>query len=297
MLRRLVLTGCSVVCVAMIAIAWAGRYHAAVPQGACEIQGEVMRLDGLPEASGLAASRKSPGRLWTHNDSGDPVIHAIDTKGRVAGLVTLTGAALDDWEAIALGPCDSGDCLYIGDIGDNDATRADITIYRVPEPAQASGSANVTGVFRAIYPDGKHDAEALLVAPDGTLHIMTKGDTGSVALYRFPRDLRDDAVMRLERVGEPLSKDKPASDARITDGAVAPDGSRVVLRTKTAMTFYAAADFFKGTFTETGRVDLKPLGEPQGEAVAFGPGNTLFVAGEGGGKSQPGTLAELSCAK
>ena len=104
-------------------------------------------------------------------------------------------------------------------------------------------------------------------------------------------------MIRLERVGAPMSEGKPASDARITDGAVSPDGSTVVLRTKTAMTFYAAADFFKGTFTETGRVDLKPLGEPQGEAVTFGSGSVLYVAGEGGGKGQPGTLTVLSCAK
>ena len=46
------------------------------------------------------------------------------------------------------------------------------------------------------------------------------------------------------------------------------------------------------------RVDLKSVGEPQGEAVAFGPSSTtVYVAGEGGGKSQPGTLAVLSCAK
>jgi hypothetical protein len=42
-------------------------------------------------------------------------------------------------------------------------------------------------------------------------------------------------------------------------------------------------------------MDLKPLKEPQGEGVAFGPSNIVYVAGEGGGKSQPGTLAALSC--
>jgi hypothetical protein len=42
-------------------------------------------------------------------------------------------------------------------------------------------------------------------------------------------------------------------------------------------------------------VSLSSLKEPQGEGVAFGPENTLFLAGEGGGKGQPGTFAQLSC--
>ena len=255
-----------------------------------------MRLDGLPEASGLAVSRAIPGRLWAHNDSGKPQIFALDANGKVTGRVSLSGAAMEDWEAMASGPCGSSTCLYIADIGDNSAGRSEITIYRVPEPAKAGGSAQVNGVFRASYPDGAHDAEALLAAPDGTLHIVTKGDTGHVALYRFPREMREGTILRLERIGDPLSNGKPAEDARITDGAISVDGEWVVLRTRTALMFYRASDFLKGNFRKARSVDLKPLAEPQGEAVAFGPANMVYVAGEGGGKSQPGTLAALSCA-
>jgi hypothetical protein len=61
------------------------------------------------------------------------------------------------------------------------------------------------------------------------------------------------------------------------------------------LTFYGAASFLKGDFREARRIDLRPLREPQGEGITFGPGNTVFLAGEGGGKSQPGTLAALSC--
>jgi hypothetical protein len=258
----------------------------------------MMRLAGLPEASGLVASRVTPGRLWAHNDSGEPEIVALDAKGTVTGRVSIAGAALEDWEALASGACGNGTCLYIGDIGDNNAKRSEIIIYRVPEPAKAGGSAQVDGVFRASYPDGAHDAEALLVSPDGRLYIVTKGDTGHVALYRFPQQLRARTAVRLERVGAPLSKGEPAQNARITDGAISSDGEWVVLRTREALTFYRAAEFFKGDFREARSVDLTPIGEPQGEAVAFGPSNnTLYVAGEGGGKSQPGTLSVLSCAR
>src|SRR5687768_11152758 len=290
MLKRCVMVICSLTIAVVQAMA-----SQAKSSSACKPAGSMMRLAGLPEASGLVVSRVTQGRLWAHNDSGKPEIFAIDANGKVTGRVTLSGAKLQDWEAMAAVPCGSGACLYIADIGDNSAARSEIIIYRVPEPAKASGSAQVDGVFRASYPDGAHDAEALLAAPDGTLYVVTKGDTGHVALYRFPRELREGVTMRLERVGDPLSNDKPSNDARITDGAFSADGQWVVLRTRTALTFYRASDFLKGNFRKARSVDLKPLGEPQGEAVAFGAANMVYVAGEGGGKSQPGTLAVLSC--
>ena len=296
MLKRCVMVTCAVIGTATPATASPAAQGNPTPT--CKPAGSMMRLAELPEASGLVASRVTSGRLWAHNDSGKPEIVALDAKGTVTGRVSIAGAALEDWEALATGACGNGTCLYIGDIGDNNGKRSEIVIYRVPEPAQGGGSAKVDGIFRASYPDGAHDAEALLAAPDGTLYVMTKGDASHIALYRFPRELRAGTTMRLERVGAPLSKGEPAQDARITDGAISSDGETVVLRTRTALMFYRATDFLKGDFREAGRVDLKPLGEPQGEAVAFGSSNNMvYIAGEGGGKSQPGTLSVLSCAK
>ena len=296
MLKRCVTMVCAMGAAAVSAAAFVPVSQAG-GSNVCQATGAMMRLPELREASGLAASRSTPGLLWTHNDSGKPEIFAVDTKGKVTGRVSVTGANVVDWEAIASGPCGSGNCLYIADIGDNSAERNDVTIYRVPEPAKDAGTARADGVFRASYPDGAHDAEAMLVAPDGALYIVTKGETGPIALYRFPRELKPGTAMRLERVGSPLSKGKSEQSAHITDGAISPDGDSVVLRTRNALMFYRAADFLKGDFREARRADLKGLGEPQGEGVAFGPSNTVYVAGEGGGKSQPGTLAALTCAR
>lgn len=262
---------------------------------ACQVTGALARLADLPEASGLAVSRAS-GRFWAHNDSGEPIVYALDANGKTAGRVTIDGATVEDWEALAIGPCPAGSCIYIADIGDNDAERSGITIYRVAEPTEAGGSTKVTDTFHAVYPDGAHDAETLLVSPDGALFIVTKGDTGPIALYKFPRELEGGTTLRLERVGQALSS-KPADDARITDGAISNDGEWVALRTRAALAFYRASDFLRGEFREVRRMDLTSLGEPQGEAVAFGTGDSVFLAGEGGGKKQPGTLAVLSCSQ
>jgi hypothetical protein len=217
---------------------------------------------------------------------------ALDSRGGITGQVRVSGAAVEDWEAIAIGSCDAGSCIYIGDIGDNKAGRRSITVYQAPEPADAAGAASVSGVFHATYPDGAHDAEALLAA-GGRLYVVTKGETGPVAIYRFPSPLTAGATMRLERIIS-LSA-KADAESRITDGSVSPDGEWVVLRSRAALTFYRAADLLGGQALVASTIDLTSLKEPQGEGVALGADNSVFVAGEGGGKGQSGTFARLSC--
>jgi len=265
-----------------------------VPAPRCQVSGPVARIAELPEASGVAVSRRSPGRLWSHNDSGEPVLVALDARGAVTGRVRLSGVKLEDWEALAVGSCPAGSCIYIGDIGDNQAARKRITIHRVPEPSTEDAVA-VKEMFHGTYPDGAHDAETLLVAADGGLFIVTKGETGAVGLYRFPRELRPGATHQLERVGKTRASKKASETDRITDGAVSPDGTWVVLRTRQDLAFHRAADLFAGNWLEAGRVDLKGVGEAQGEGVAIAADGTVFLTGEGGGKSQPGTFARFAC--
>jgi hypothetical protein len=260
----------------------------------CRPSGSLARLPEIAEASGIAVSRQVPGRLWAHNDSGEPVIFALDAQGRVTGRVRLTGATVEDWEAIAVGPCPAGSCLYIADIGDNDAERKRITIYRLPEPDGAGATAAVTDVFHATYPDGSHDAETLLVTADGGLYVVTKGETGPLALYKFTA-LENGGTVPLERVGATAATLDRA--ARITDGAVSPDGQLTVLRSLSRLTFYRTADLVAGQWREVSRVDLASLQEPQGEAVALGADNVVFLAGEGGTKGQPGTFVRFICGR
>jgi hypothetical protein len=262
----------------------------------CQSAGPLVRIAELPEGSGVAMSQRSPGRLWAHNDSGAPVLLALDDKGAVAGRVRVPGAKVEDWEAVAVGDCPAGTCIYVADIGDNDAERRSIAIYRVPEPADASGPVAAADILRATYPDGAHDAEALLVTPKGEILIVTKGDTGPVAIYRFPQDIKPGGTVTLQRIGEPRRAGRVAADERITDGAVSPSGSWIALRTTTAVLVYRTAELLSGNWGETSRISLKALGEPQGEGIAFGDEKTIYLVGEGGGRSQPGTFGRLTCA-
>jgi len=271
-------------------------------QATCRVDGELARLAPLPEASGVAVSRRVPGRLWTHNDSGQPVLFMLDARGAVTARIQLSGARVTDWEAVSSGACPTGSCLYVGDIGDNDAIRDLITVYRLTEPGDTPSGATAStadfDVFRARYPDGAHDAETLLVTPDGSLYIVTKGSTGPVALYRFPLEPRADGrVVQLEQIGRPRSSGPVRSDEQITDGAISFDGARVVLRTHEALYFYRTAQLLAGDWRGAEVVNLKHVGEAQGEGVALGANNETYLVGEGGGGSRPGTFAHLTCSR
>ena len=278
----------------LFAVPTARAQQAAAPP-VCKPAGPLIRVPGLAEGSGVAASRRVPGRLWTHNDSGDPTLVALDASGSVTGRLRLAGTKVEDWEAVAVGPCPAGSCIYVADIGDNDAERARVTIYRVPEPDAGTDSVQAADVFHVTYPDGPHDAETLLVTPAGDVLIVTKGDTGSVAVFRLPENAKPGAAVQLIPVVKPGGSGRPSKDARITDGAVSPDGAWGALRTTREVFFHRMDELLAGTWREAGRLSLGGLGEPQGEGIAFGDVNTLYLVGEGGGGKQPGTFARLTC--
>jgi hypothetical protein len=286
--------------VLVLLLAWVGVWHMDTPAGphsrsdseTCRVAGELVRLPDLPEASGIAASRRMPGVLWAHNDSGPPVIVALDQQGRTKGRVRLTGANVEDWEDIAVGPCPQGSCVYVADIGDNKGARGRITVYRVTEPALDAAATPPVEAFHATYPDGPHDAEALFVTPAGDVFLVSKGDPGPVALYRVP--LHAGSVARLERVGEPLSSRAQSRD-RPTGAASSPDGETIAIRSNTWIAFYSRAELTSGRWHAKFRFDLAGIGEPQGEGVALGSDGVVYLAGESGGQSRGGTLARLTC--
>lgn len=262
----------------------------------CRAVGEIVRLRELPEASGVAASRRTPGVFWAHNDSGEPVIYALDRQGTVTGRIRVTGASVDDWEDIAVGPCPQGSCVYIADIGDNSGTRKSITLFRAVEPAPGDAATHGVEAFEATYPDGPHDAEALFVTEDSDVLLITKGDPGPVALYRFPRRLAGGKTWPLERIGEPIADAKIEAKDRPTAAALSPDGQWVAVRTTHWVAFHRAADLIAGRWREEFRSDVNGLGEPRGEGITFAGNDTLVLVGEAGGPfGGSGTFARLAC--
>lgn len=195
----------------------------------------------IDESSGLVASRRNPGRLWTHNDSGDdPDIYCLDGQARTCGVWRVTGAEAFDWEDIAAGPGPrAGEpYLYVGDIGDNIDHRSQIVVYRLPEPTvgapgpvgtkSSPTATEKADALRLRYPDGPHDAEALLVHPvSGDVYVVTKDPRGA-GVYKAAAPLDPATVATLTRVTT-----LQLGGEVVTGGDVSGDGTRVALCTYT----------------------------------------------------------------
>ncbi|WUJ72594.1 esterase-like activity of phytase family protein [Kribbella soli] len=223
--------------------------------------------DRIKESSGLAKSVKHPGTYYTVNDSGDTGrVFAIDgTTGKVEAVLRF-GAKVTDVEALGV---DRDGTIYIADIGDNKASRDQIEIYTIPEPATLEDADLRYHQFDFKYPDGAHDAETLLIEPGTSqLYIVTKELKGTGGIYAAPPAPSRQGT-------NDLSKLAPAPSGIITDGTFMPDGQRVVLRTYTDVATVA--------WGETPNVVARGaavLG--QGETVAVGPtDNTVLVGSEG----------------
>jgi hypothetical protein len=267
---------------AAVLVAWALRPQQA--PGPCAVVSGPAALPQIPESSGLAVSRRQPGLLWSHNDSGnESILFAIDAAGALRGRVRVP-IRTRDWEDMSAARCASGDCLYIGDIGDNRLGRARVRIYRVAEPAPGDAETAAPDVFDAAYADGAHNAEALFAI--GTdLFIVTKDRAAGV--YRAPVPPTGGGSLTFERVGQ-------LGLEGVTDAEAARDEASVVVRTSHEAVWYRAADLRRGAITPVFRVRLDRLQEAQGEGVAL-DGHLLYLSSEAGPWNRGGQLLTLRC--
>jgi hypothetical protein len=260
----------------------------------------TIKNPAIDESSGLAASRLNPNVYWTHNDSGDgPFVYAFDSTGESRGVFRVAAAHARDWEDMAIGPGPERgkSYLYLGDIGDNDEKREEIVVYRVAEPTLTPadkaltkakpGTTRAAEAIRLRYPDGKHDAETLLVHPtSGNLYVVTKIMLRNATVYEAEAPLSSGRVIMMKRIGE--IKIPSLLGGTLTGGSISPDGRRV-----------AFCDYLQGYEAElpagstnfediwTQKITGFNLGQrEQGEAITYrSDGRALLATSEG--KSPP----------
>lgn len=233
----------------------------------------------LTEVSGIGESRRNPGVLWAHNDSGaGPDMYALADDGTALGRFRLDGATSTDWEDMALGT----DHLYVGDIGDNRFNRPEVTVYRVAEPtvdpAQTGVEETLTGVenLTLTYEDGPHDAETLMADPvTGDVYVVTKQWDGQASgLYRIPADATPAAPVVMERLGDVAG----TANQLATAGDIAADGSLVAVRTYAKVLIWDRAE--GQSIAEALAADPCEAAVPfeiQGEAITFTPDGQGYV--------------------
>jgi hypothetical protein len=282
---------------ASTALASAGAADPEAPLAAtCTVAAPSTPLpEDVHETSGLAQSRRDPDLFWTHNDAGNAsVLFGIGSDGTIRQRVTIQGAELEDWEDIEAGPCASGTCLYLADIGDNDAEREHIVVYRIPEPAADATTADASIALRARYPDGAQDAESLIVSAEGDIYLVTKGRTGPIRLYKFPTT-ESSEVVTLALVKQLLDEPEDNQD-RVTSATLSSDGRHVGIRSYANLYLYEAASLFGSGAAEPQVIDLAPAGQENGEALVVGDGGVVWVTSEADGKDSSPEWARLQCA-
>jgi hypothetical protein len=249
-------------------------------------------------ASGLGADPKD-GSFYVMNDG-------VDGSPRRAGKIYKVGPTCQVLATIAgpraWTPRDPEDMfvatdglIWIADIGDNRSNRPSVAFIQIPQTG-------IGNMYRFTYPDGKHDAEALLVDRNGQPYIVTKdflngnagiytpaaGMNALVSEHEGPQKLKKAGTVSFKPTdtqGGPLDELKgvqSAAQVAVTGGAVSQDGTRVVLRTYTDAYEWFAPDFnvIKAiTTTPSHRIPLP--GEHKGEGIAYSPDNKqIYVLGD-----------------
>ncbi|MEJ7911508.1 MAG: hypothetical protein WKF70_00030 [Chitinophagaceae bacterium] len=225
------------------------------------------------EVSGIADSKLNNGTLWLQEDSGNPTeLQLLKYDGTFLKKIFIRNVQNRDWEDLALapGPVNTINYLYIADIGDNNAQHNNYTIYRFPEPTAAADTVEIADKITFRYPDTAHDAETLFVDPlTRDIYIVTKRDLLSkVYKLAYPQTLLNAIDAK------PVAT---LSFSGAVGGAISGNGNEVIIKTYTGLNYWQR----KPNETIEAMLQREPLSlpykqEPQGEAVCFSSSDAGF---------------------
>jgi hypothetical protein len=264
----------------------------------------------VSESSGMAISRRFRARAYRINDSGDRGrFFAMNIAGGDTQSINIEGFMPTDTEDMAIGPCGGGteDCLFFGDIGDNNARRSNIEIVVVRERSEFPATVRPDSRVRVRYPDGPHDAESLGVHPNGNIYILTK-DSAQSQLFRLNAGQWRDSKGDIETLAlvanidwSTILPDISRLGRLATAMDIAPDGKRFLV-----LTYTEAVEFFFDLSTKLPpqnmwresrdfrRVALTTL--EQQEAIAYFPDSRGFLYDtERAIESRPARVFRTAC--
>jgi hypothetical protein len=222
----------------------------------------------ITESSGLAVD-PAGNIYWTVNDSGDRgVAYGIGLDGTVQGSLNFRAQPFDV-EAVAV----HDDRLYVADIGDNNQQRRVVRVFFFENP-RANGLTVTYHAYDFRYPDGPHNAEALLVNRSGRLFIVTK--ERDAAVYAAPAKPDRQGVNELKKVG--------SAPSGVTDGTFLPDGDRIALLTYSTVEVIDAS-----TYKVLASAPIPD--QPQAESLTLSLDQQSLLVGSEGKKSKVYSMA------
>ena len=239
------------------------------------VQRCVVTDDRLAELSGLAADAE---HWYAVSDGGRRLQVAVLRKD--CSLQRMITAAVDPFDVEDLALAADGR-LWLADVGDNSRSRATIAVHVLPPQGAPA-------LHRLTYPDGPHDAEALVLDRQDRPYVITKELLGGPGVYRptgplagpGPTPLERVATVRLPRSATPGGPTRTRGATLITGAATTADGAVLALRTYTDAFLFPVRDGDLVAAFAGEPVQVPLPDEPQGEAVAFEPDGTLLSGSE-----------------
>lgn len=237
----------------------------------------------LKEVSGMVLSQDGK-TIWTIEDAGNKnVIYGLNRKGELIADVLVENAENNDWEDITK---DNSGNIYIGDFGNNDNDRQDLSIIKLDlkNDSQKSVRAIQTTKFhyegQTEFPPKKsnllYDCEAF-VEKDGNFYLFTKnrskGFDGTFLIFQIPNKEGD---FEAKLIGK-LKLDGGFDDAAITSAAINSQDEIALLTHKNVhiLSGFKANDF------NMAKIQKIPLNHnSQKEAIVFADDKTLLIADE-----------------
>jgi len=273
---------------------------ASTPPPVTMVQTGWLASGELMEASGLQASHARAGDFFVHNDSGQPLLYAIDETGRDLGTIAVVPAKNKDWEDITSVPAGNGRWIVVGDIGDNMAKRDSVKLYFIEEPKTGkferySGDAILQHAINLTYPDGPRDCESMAYDPEGDqILLLSKRDNPprlyavdlETALDKSQAELR--FLGKIAKLRPPTSRDRFQFGGRTdfisqpTGMDISPDGSEMAVITYRSLYRYKRKPGQDWLSVMQGKPE-EVVGPPavQNEAVAYSiDGRGIYVTTE-----------------
>lgn len=238
----------------------------------------------LSEASAAEVTEKS-GRIWTLEDSGNkPELYALDNTGKITQTLAITNADNNDWEDLT---SDKQGNLYIGDFGNNDNLRTNLSIYRINETDLNKTAAAYSQKTEFYYPEQKafppkksklfYDAESFFLYKDN-FYLFTKNRSsksdGSSLLYRIPNKPGRYAA---QLIGQFITCSEFRHCA-VTSADISPDGTKMVLLSGSKVWLF---EQFKNDNFVGGKVRKIELNHfSQKEGICFVGNSKLYITDE-----------------
>ena len=243
----------------------------------------------LSEVSGIQKIENN-GLIWMINDSGNEShIYGINEKGEIEKEINIREAKNVDWEELTKD--DEGN-LYIGDFGNNDNKRKDLTIYKVSNPDLMEGDETESTKITFNYPEQKdfppdknkrlYDVEAFIYL-NNNFYLFTKNRSsdfdGSTFLYKIPAKEGNHNAQLIAT----YKTCEESEHCTITAADISPDKRKIVLLGHDRL--WILSNFENDNFY-SGDIDTFNLEHSsQKEGVTFTDNNTLLITEEykGGG--------------